>query len=97
MEKSIIVGGCRIVLQTERSGAEHTKDNIDAYDMQGNHLWNISEAEGMSPDRYAFSDLWEEGIDMFSCCTYDGISFVMGTENPHIIRTKFPRSAIYMA
>ena len=92
MDKSIEVGGCRIVLHTDGNGSEDMTDNIDAYDMQGNHLWNISEAEGMSKDRYSYTAIWEEGIDMFTCYTYDGISFVIGNENPHIIRTRFPKS-----
>ena len=93
MEKMIEVGGCRIVLTTDHSAGEDMTDNIDAYDMQGNHLWNISEVEGMSKDRYSYTAIWEEGIDMFTCVTFDGISFVIGTENPHIIRTRFPRYA----
>ena len=96
MEKSIDVGGCRIVLNLDRSGMEDKTDNIDAYDMNGNHLWNISEVEGMSKDRYSYADIWEEGIDMFTCYTFDGISFVIGTENPHIIRTRFPHFAYSM-
>ena len=90
MEKMIEVGGCRIVLDTDSGGRGQVTDNIDAYDMKGNHLWNISEVEGMSKDRYSYSAIWEEGIDMFTCLTCDGISFVVGTENPHIIRTRFP-------
>ncbi len=91
MERSIVVSGCRIVLRTD-SGDEDMTDNIDAYDLQGNHLWNISDVEGMSKDRYSYTAIWEEGTDMFTCYTYDGISFVIGTENPHIIRTRFPRT-----
>ncbi len=93
MEKSIDVGGVRIVLHERKKGSEDNTDNIDAYDFQGNHLWNISEVEGMSRDRYSYTDIWEEGIDMFTCFTYDGISFVIGTEQPHIIRTRFPHTA----
>ena len=92
-EQWIEVGGCRIVLRTDPEGVDQKTDNIDAYDMQGNHLWNISEAEGMSKDRYSYSAIWEEGIDMFTCYTFDGITFVIGTENQHIIRTRFPRYA----
>jgi len=93
MEKMIEVGGCNIVLSTDRSSREDMTDNIDAYDKKGNHLWNISEVEGMSKDRYSYTAIWEEGIDMFTCLTCDGISFVIGTENPHIIRTRFPSYA----
>ena len=92
MDKTIEVGGCRIVLSMNRSSEEVT-DNIDAYDMEGNHLWNISEVQGMSKDRYSYTAIWEEGIDMFTCLTCDGITFVIGTEQPHIIRTKFPSYA----
>ncbi len=93
MEKMIEVGGIRIVLNTRRECGEDQTDNIDAYDYAGNHLWNISEVEGMSSDRYSYTDIWEEGIDMFTAYTYDGISFVIGTEQPHIIRTRFPDTA----
>ena len=93
MEKSIDISGCRIVLRTDRESGDDMTDNIDAYDMKGNHLWNISEVQGMSKDRYAYADIWEEGIDMFGCYTFDGIVFVIGTENPHIIRTRFPSYA----
>ena len=47
----------------------------------------------MSKDRYSYTAIWEEGIDMFTCLTCDGITFVIGTEQPHIIRTKFPSYA----
>ena len=45
VDKTIEVGGCRIVLSMNRSSEEVT-DNIDAYDMEGNHLWNIGELVG---------------------------------------------------
>lgn len=90
MDKSIDVGGCHIVLHRDFSDGRDKTDNIDAYDMNGNHLWNISEVQGMSKDRYSYSSIWESGIDMFTCYTCDGITFVIGTENPHIIRTRFP-------
>lgn len=93
MEKTIRVGGVEIVLRGNSGSYDDNTDNIDAYDLQGNHLWNISEVEGMSKDRYSYTDIWEEGIDMFTCYTYDGISFVIGTEQPHIIRTRFPDTA----
>ncbi len=93
MEKTIRVGGVNIVLSEGQGSTEDNTDNIDAYDDQGNHLWNIADVEGMSKDRYSYTAIWEEGIDMFTCYTYDGISFVVGTEQPHIIRTRFPSTA----
>ncbi len=93
MDKSIYVGGVNIVLHNDPRSSDDNTDNIDAYDNEGNHLWNISDVEGMSKDRYSYTDIWEEGIDMFTCYTYDGISFVIGTEQPHIIRTRFPNHA----
>ncbi len=93
MEKMIRVGGLKIVLGSGSGSFADNTDNIDAYDSEGNHVWNISEVEGMSKDRYSYTDIWVEGIDMFTCYTYDGISFVIGTEQPHIIRTRFPSTA----
>ena len=61
------------------------------YSKEDNCLFG--KVQGMSKDRYSYTAIWEEGIDMFTCLTCDGITFVIGTEQPHIIRTKFPSYA----
>lgn len=94
MEKSIRMKNCEVVLRLHSStDGEGETDNIDAYDFSGKHLWNIADMEGMSRDRYSYTDIWKEDDLMFYAYTFDKVAFCIEVEQPHIVRTKFPSFA----